>query len=248
MKGHRGRQAGLGRSTPVRIAVIDSGWDRRLKDSRVEQGCGFVAPPDELTLTRSDDDRDQIGHGTACADIVLQVAPEAAIVPLRVFGARLETSIDVIVAAIDEAVRVEARIANLSLATFRPDALAPFRAATERARKAGVIVIASASNGQGGGYPSTFPAVLGVDIRGTGDPFAVSYDPSFDAEYSLPDAPRIARGLFGRRVRTRGTSFAAPVVSGRVANFLAVSPSATLDEVREFLAAGAPLTAPTSPD
>ena len=74
----------------VRIGVIDSGWDRHVLIPQIEQGVGFVDPLDELSVLKSEDDHDRIGHGTACTDLILRIAPEARIVPIRIFGHRLE--------------------------------------------------------------------------------------------------------------------------------------------------------------
>jgi hypothetical protein len=109
----------------VTVGVIDSGWDRSIDDPRVRTGVGFVGAGDELAVCRSADDQDRIGHGTAAADIVLQVAPGATVVPLRVFGRELETSPAVIIAALDWAVAHGIGAVNLSLGTARADAVAP---------------------------------------------------------------------------------------------------------------------------
>ncbi len=85
----------------VVVAVIDSGWDRSSSNPRVARGVGFVNPDDDLSLRPTEDDHDRLGHGTACANLILDVAPDVEIVPVRVFGHRLETSPAVVEAAMD---------------------------------------------------------------------------------------------------------------------------------------------------
>ena len=74
----------------IGVAVIDSGWDRSIDDQRIRQGMSFVDPESPLSQRVGDDDHDRIGHGTACASLLLSVAPDAHVVPLRVFGDQLE--------------------------------------------------------------------------------------------------------------------------------------------------------------
>ncbi|HEX2203444.1 MAG TPA: hypothetical protein VHG91_09115, partial [Longimicrobium sp.] len=69
---------GTGRG--VRVGVVDSGWDRALADPRVRPGVAIVVPEGGGAPELSDDDHDRMGHGTACADLVLRVSPEAEVV------------------------------------------------------------------------------------------------------------------------------------------------------------------------
>ncbi|HEX8904708.1 MAG TPA: S8 family serine peptidase, partial [Longimicrobiaceae bacterium] len=123
------------------MAVVDSGWERESGDPRVLPGLAIDRAAGKLRVTAADDDR--TGHGTGVTRQVLAIAPEASVVPVRVFGETLETSPEVIVAALDHAVEQRVDVVNLSLGTTREDALRPLYAACERARRAGAIVVAA---------------------------------------------------------------------------------------------------------
>jgi subtilisin family serine protease len=215
--------------------MIDSGWDRTITENRVARGVGFVHPDNHLELLLSDDDHDRIGHGTACANILLQVAPEATIVPLRVFGSRLETSVETIIAALDHAASQRIPLINLSLATRRPDALLPLYRACDRARRQGMLIVAAAYNVVGGGYPAIFDSVISVDIYGPGERFAFRYSHDAAVECSVAEAIGATSNAGDDRSVRRGTSFAAPVVTGWIARYLETNPHASLDEVRAHL-------------
>lgn len=221
---------------PVQVAVIDSGWDRSIPDARVLQGHGFVERGTRFALRRSEDDDDLIGHGTACADLVLQVAPAASIIPLRVFDRGLETSAEVLVAALDAAISIGVQVINMSLGTYLEAALIPLYRATERARQNGIVVVASAYNRVGGGYPSVFHHVIGVDLGGDGGPFDFQFTELEAADCRVTNVARAARTLRGECVDHRGTSFAAPVITGKIATLLGSQPGASLHEVKQFLA------------
>ena len=142
VRGELGGATGAG----IRVAVIDSGYDRALNDSRVLPGVSFVDPDDDFALARNDDDGDVLGHGTACADLVLRVAPDARVIPVRVFGRVLETSPGTLQAAMHWAIDAGAHVINVSLGTKLESALVPLYAACERAMRAGIIVVAADDN------------------------------------------------------------------------------------------------------
>ena len=166
----------------VRVAVIDSGRDPEWSDPRIQPGIGLVDPSSQLELARSDDDHDRIGHGTACCDILLSMAPGITIVPIRVFGDRLETSPELIVAALDWAAEQRAKIVNLSLGTHLKSALEPLYLACERARERGVLVVSAVSMSQGWSYPAIFDNVLSVQAGS----FAFASRPRFALRKSSP--------------------------------------------------------------
>jgi len=137
--------AGSGRG--VLVAVVDSGWSKEIEHSRVRPQLGVHG---ELDVPGGD----VLGHGTACILRVLQVAPDAEIVPIRVFQNRLETSVGVLCDAIRTAQNLGAGIINLSLATRRTDATEPLYRVCEEARREGVVLVAAADNGGGHAIPA----------------------------------------------------------------------------------------------
>jgi subtilisin family serine protease len=221
----------------VRVGVIDSGWDHTLPDRRVLAGIGLVDPNDELALLRTPDDQDRYGHGTMCSDLILQSAPGVEILPIRVFGRRLETSPDILCAALDAAVEHHARVVNMSLGTQRMDAVAPLYHACERAMRAGVIVVAAADNQGGWNYPAVFENVIGVDAADLPSAYDYYFRPGDALECVAKGVRQRGRTLGGLLDVVSGTSVAAPMISGVVCRFLEREPDASLERVRELLAA-----------
>ena len=221
----------------VRVAVIDSGWDREIDDARVLPGVAIERPAGKLRIT--DDDRDRLGHGTGATHQVLAIAREASVLPVRVFGERLETWPGAIVAALDQAVEQRADVVNLSLGTTREDALRPLYAACERARRAGAIVVAAGDNFGEISYPAVFEHVIGVAMGVFGSPYEYRYRPGEALEVEAWGVRQPVITLGGRTVLTTGTSVAAPNLTGIVALLRQLEPGATLERVRELLAAHA---------
>lgn len=219
----------------VHIGVIDSGWDHVLSIPQISRGVGFVDPHDELALFQSDDDRDRNGHGTACADLIHRIAPGAHLHPIRVFGRRLETSIPLLQAAILYAIEHQFRLVNISLGTFRSETLHPIYVTCEKARRAGLILVAATHNSNAWSYPAIFENVISVGLGDFDSPFDYAYRPGDAVECLAKGRNQRVRFLDGRIESVSGTSFAAPNITGIIALFLERYPEASLEDVRDLL-------------
>lgn len=95
----------------VRIAIVDSGIapGHPHVGGRVGTGHAFVG-------ARSDT-ADRIGHGTAVAAAIREKAPDAELVPVRVFDRDLATDAATLARAIRWAADAHCQIVNLSLGT-----------------------------------------------------------------------------------------------------------------------------------
>jgi subtilisin len=220
----------------IRVAVIDSGWDRGLAEPRVLPGVGFVDPDDDFALARNDDDADVLGHGTACADLVLRIAPDARVIPVKVFGKVLETSPGTLHAALMWALEAGVQVINVSLGTRLEGTLHPLYAACEKARRAGIIIVAAGHNANDWSYPAIFENVIGVSAARFESPFHFRYRPNHAMEVEGWGVEQPVLWVGGSRLIKHGTSFAAPNVAGIVALIKERHPEATLDDVREMLA------------
>lgn len=247
-RSHRSRKSSLinpGPSTmatggirpEIRVAVVDSGWDRALEEARVGNGVAIERTA-EGAIAQSLDDQDRVGHGTACCDLVLQVAPSCTIIPIRVFDQSLRTDATVISSAIGIASAMACDVVNLSVgATTLSDGLELWTAC-ERARTDGLILVA-ASGGQRHPFPAAFESVISVGSAPGLEGFAFTVGSLELAEFGCSPRGSTARGLGGKPCTMVGTSFAAPVIAGEVANLLGAHGRLPLDDVRILLEARA---------
>ena len=231
VRGELGGATGRG----IRVAVVDSGWDRGIDDPRVLPGVGFVDPDDDFGMARNDDDQDVLGHGTACADVILGVAPDARIIPVKVFGKVLETSPGTLRAALLWAIEAGVQVINVSLGTRLEGTLHPLYHACEMARQAGIIIVAAGHNANDWSYPAIFENVIGVSAARFDSPYHFHYRAEHAMECEAWGVERPVLWIGGERVVRHGTSFAAPNVAGIVAMILERHPGATLEEVRDML-------------
>ena len=174
----------------VRVGVIDTGIDHDHPDLgagfgrgyRIARGWDFVgdaynadpaAPSFNPNPVPDDDPDDCNGHGTHVAGIigaageVTGVAPGVTFGAYRVFGCEGKTTDDLMLAAMERALRDDMDVLNISNGdAFNNWPGSPTAAAADRlARKGMVVVSAIGNSGTGGLYGAAAPAV-GEDVIG----------------------------------------------------------------------------------
>jgi serine protease len=156
----------LGTGKDVVVAVIDTGVTQvaDLAKTRFVPGYNFVG--------NNANAADDHGHGTHVAGTIAQstnnklgvagVAPDAAIMPLKVLSARGSGSVAAIAQSIRWAADHGANVINMSLGG--PSPIGTMASAITYARGKGVVVIAAAGNDGKGrvGYPARYPGVVAV--------------------------------------------------------------------------------------
>ncbi len=203
----------------IHVALIDSGVDpQRLPERHRARACqrgdivlkdGAVSQPMGLT-------DDELGHGTANATLLLDASPFIDVTSFRIFDKDHRASFDLVLAALQSALRRGVDVICCPLGT--PDPVFMTRAAplVRNCEVAGVTVVAPASFHGLPSYPGSCEGAVGVLAdsamsaevrpRATGALFTASPLPPAD----FPHAPP-------------GASFAAARVAGEVARRMAES-------------------------
>ena len=231
VKLEQGQRLATNLGNGVKIAVIDTGIDLKhpaftgaiLTTEMWDYVGNDATPQEEGTLGFG-----AYGHGTNIAGIVLQIAPRAKILPLRVLGADGSGDVTKVAAAINYAVSKGVQIINLSLGSDNKSSTV--QKAIDRAASKGIFVIASSGNT--GDQKVTFPASVAFEdkISGSyslsvGSVNANDLKSSFST-YGTDDKPLeiVAPGESvhapapdNRMAAWSGTSMAAPMVSGALA-------------------------------
>lgn len=212
------------------VAVIDSGWDKRVGNDRVVAGVG-IDISDSGRLTLSLDDGDTHGHGSACTSIISAIAPSARVLPVRILDEKLSSSPAQLVAAIDASVDLGATIINLSLGMRRGDYARQMIVSCERAASTGAVVVAAAFNGAQWCYPAVLANVIGVAATKVKHPSDFEYDDAKAIEC-------LAHGAFSfpRFDPMRSAaSFATATISGLLAVLLSISGEQSSFGARQLL-------------
>lgn len=177
----------------VRVAVIDSG---------VHASHPHVGPTEDGVAidhagARGSDAVDRLGHGTAVTAAIHEKAPEATVVPVRVFDRELRATAAALVAAIDWAVESGVHLINLSLGTANPAHRQSLGEALIRAVRAGIPLVAAGEQDGVCWLPGSLPLAVGV---------AVEWDRARDE--AMIDV--VQEGAV-RRLRARASGFPRPI-------------------------------------
>lgn len=144
----------------VRVAIVDSGvHSGHPHVGVVEGGVAFAADG-----TRAGDPVDRLGHGTAVTAAIREKAPEAELLPVKVFDRELRATADALVAAIEWAIAERVHLINLSLGTANPAHEARLLAAVSRAAAAGIGVVAAAEQDGVRWLPGSLAPAIGVTL------------------------------------------------------------------------------------
>ena len=127
---------------PFSVGVIDSGvHPGHPHIGAVAAGAGF-----DSEGNIQDDTLDRLGHGTAVAAAIQDLAPAIHVCPLKVFDRTLDASVEALVAALDWAAAHELPLVNLSLGTKDVSSAGALADAVGRAHQAGVVILAAGSH------------------------------------------------------------------------------------------------------
>ena len=213
----------LGRG--VVVAVIDTGLDLNhaafqgsLTDPTTWKDYygGDAVPQDEGTLGTGG-----YGHGTNVAGIILQIAPEAKIMPIRVLGPDGSGDVVNIASAITWAVARGAQVINLSLGSSKDSKVVQDAIKAATAKK--VLITSSAGNANVD--KMTFPASASAHVDGilsVGSVSSLDIKSAFsnyDQEMQLvaPGESVYAPAPGNMMAAWSGTSQAAPMAAGALA-------------------------------
>ncbi len=222
----------------VKVAIIDSGVEgshpvvggRLVRSVAVEivEGEPRVVP---------DEPTDMYGHGTACAGIVVGLAPQVEIYSVRVLGADLRGKGAAFLAGLEWAAQHGVQAMNLSLSSKSETLFPYFHEVVDKAYFSQVALVSAVNNVPGLSFPSTFSSVFSVAAHAIPSAETFFYNPAPPVEWGAwgVDVP-IGWKEGGRTVAT-GNSFAAPHVCGFVARILSKHPGLTPFEIKAVLAA-----------
>lgn len=219
----------------VRIAVIDTAIDETHPAIRDAIAGQFDAMPG-VEITARD-------HGTSVAGLIAGtgafhgMAPGAKIFHARAFE-KGKSTMDIILAALDWAAEQDVRIVNMSFVGPQNDLLQEACAAA--GERDIVLVAAAGNNGPGApyGYPAAYDGVIAVTATDDKDALMAEANRGPYVFVSAPGVNVIAPVGGGQDLVT-GTSFAAAVVSGAIANLIHAAPDRSADWIEAALSSTA---------
>jgi Subtilase family len=234
----------------IKIALIDTGLDLNhpaLQKSLAppEQWRDFVDKDHVPQDQPSDTTPSGYGHGTAVAGLILQMAPRATILPIRVFKPDGSSNTEDLYQAIAYAVSMNADIINISGGSLEPDYT--LHALIGATSSLGIYTVAAAGNTglvDKGTYPARLSFSLAPSYPTKGFVFGVG---SMKTDYAISSFSASGDGIFtylpgedlttlypnNQTAKVSGTSFSTPLMTGVLALALGELPQ---DDSRKHLA------------
>lgn len=223
----------------VRVAVVDSGVDadHPLLGGCVDRGNGIAVSldGDDKPIFDVGPHEDLFGHGTACAGIIHDLAPEAQITSVRVLGAGLSGKAAAFVAGLEWAIEQGFDVINLSLGTTKRDWALAFHDLCDRAYFQGSLIVTAANNVNRMSFPSLYASVTSVACNLSKDPWRFHYNPDPPTEFLARGIEVEVPWLGGTTTTTTGNSFAAPHIAGIAALVRAKHPELRPFQVKTVL-------------
>lgn len=222
----------------VKVAIIDSGVEGNhpVVGGRLIQSVAVEIVDEEATVV-PDDAVDLYGHGTACAGIVVGLAPEVEIYSVRVLGSDLKGKGAAFLAGLEWAVEQGVNVMNLSLSSKSERLFPFFHETVDQAYFRHVCLVCAVNNVPGLSFPSTFSSVFSVAAHAIPEAETFFYNPAPPVEWGAWGVDVPIGWKDGATTVATGNSFAAPHMCGLVARILSKHPGLTPFEVKAVLAA-----------
>lgn len=221
----------------VNVAIIDSGIDGNHPALVGKVNESVEARKDNKKVVfETSESGDSAGHGTACAGIISQIAPDASFQSIKVLGAGGLGDGQAFLAGLEYAIIKRYRLINLSLGTTRPQLFAPLHDLLDRAYQAGCIVVAAANNLPHPSFPSVFSSsLISVSKNEYTDPLDFGFKYGEVIELTAPGVNIRTAWLNNSYKRLTGNSFACPHIVGVIALLLETYPNLTPFQVKSAL-------------
>jgi subtilisin len=220
----------------VRVCILDSGIEPgHPRVGKVDGSVAFHRLEDGEVEVEDDAEGDLCGHGTACAGIVRQLAPECELFSARVLGAGFKGSGPVLLAGLRWAVEKGFEVINMSLSTTKHQFAELLHELADRAYFNNTVLVASAHNMPVESYPWRFSSVISVGSHEEPDPMTFFYNPSPPVEFFARGVGVEIAWLGGGTILSTGNSFATPHMSGICALVMSKHPELTPFQLKNVL-------------
>jgi subtilisin len=220
----------------VRVCILDSGIEAdHPKVGNIDGAVAISVGEDGETLASPDEEGDLCGHGTACAGVIREMAPECEIHSARVLGAGYTGSGPVLLGGLRWAVEQGFDVVNMSLSTTKRQFAEVLHELADKAYFNRTILVASAHNMPVESYPWRFSSVISVGSHTEPDSLRFYYNPNPPVEFFARGVDVELAWLGGTTIRATGNSFATPHMSAICALVRSKHPELTPFQLKSVL-------------
>ncbi len=220
----------------IRVCVLDSGIDpKHPMVGEIERSVVLTKGEDGEPVVAEDEEGDMAGHGTACAGIIRTLAPECSISSVRVLGAGMTGSGQILLAGLRWAVENDFHVINMSLSTTKREFSDVLHELADTAYFQRTILVASAHNMPVESYPWRFSSVISVGSHEEQDSLRFYYNPDPPVEFFARGVDVELAWMGGGTIRATGNSFATPHMSAICTLVLSKHPHLTPFQLKSVL-------------
>jgi subtilisin family serine protease len=219
----------------VRVCVLDSGVEAGHPDVGAVANAVAISVREGETVVQQDSEGDLCGHGTACAGIIRELAPECELHSVRVLGAGFTGSGSALLAGLRWSIEQGYDVINMSLSTTKQKFAELLHGLADDAYFKRTILVASAHNMPVESYPWRFSSVISVGSHELPDPFAFFYNPNPPVEFFARGYDLDVPWIGGGKLRATGNSFATPHIAGIAALILGKHPELVPFQLKSVL-------------
>lgn len=208
-----------------KVAVIDSGIDmsNQVIMQQVLDGFSFQMDSKGNPIIISGNYDDVFGHGTNCADYILQLADRTLFYPIRIVNEQGKTSSKLLIAALEKCKELQINIVCLSLSVIQSVDIKYEREIEKICReltKKGTLVCASEGNNAKNTIPAVFDSVIGVGAPGGDMKRKICVNQYDRIQVRTDTFPVFVAGKSGRYNFFKGTSKANAYITGMLAKLI----------------------------
>ncbi len=225
----------------IKVGILDSGVDNGHPaiDGRVVDWAAFSTSEKGRLIEDFGFHSDNFGHGTACADIIHRLAPDANLVSIKVLDGESNGSGNAVVAGLRWCIDHGIRVVNISLGVMRKNFAMLLYELADKAYFNNVILVTAANNMPIPSYPSLYASVISVACHDSQGPREFYYNPTPPVEFRAPGVNINVAWANKRALTVTGNSFAAPYITGLVAQIVSKHPDLVPFQVKTILRATA---------
>ena len=199
-----------------RIVVLDTGYDYETNDKLlVEKGVTIVCQQNGKILV-TDGAQDDIGHGTAVAQVIGKNNPNVSIFPVKIIVDGIMANSDTLLYALEYIYdNVECSVINISLGICCCDKIKELNEICCKLKEKSIIIVAAYDNLNAISYPAAFECTIGISVdrslnRDESYYIENSNDFVFGVKYFF------VRTLGKKHELVSGSSFIAPEISAKI--------------------------------
>ncbi|MCI6035231.1 MAG: S8 family serine peptidase [Firmicutes bacterium] len=215
----------------VKVAVLDSGVEM-IAGIPVYGSVNLVDTEQDLPYYMND----MTGHGTAIADIIHQICPQAEIYSVRVLDRENRGRLSDVVEGIYWCIDHDIDVINMSFGTEKESEI--LEKAIQDASEHGIMVVGSVGNGGENAnveFPAAFDEVIAVGAVNTSAEKTEESTTGPEVEIVAPGEQIQTKSVLGLETVNSGTSMATPHVTGAAAILMLQNGEKDAEQIREAL-------------